>query len=467
MQRHLVAAGVSLAIALAAPAIAPAQRVARGLRPVVMISIDGLKPEYVHKADSLGLRIPTLRALAAGGASATGVVGVLPTVTYPSHATLVTGVAPARHGILSNTTFDPLMKNQGGWYWYAEDMQVPTLWDAVRTAGGSSASVHWPVNVGAGITWNVTQLWRTGMPDDRKLLRSLSTAGLLDSLEHRVGGPYPDGIDESITGDERRAQFVARLIEYKRPTLALAYLTALDHEQHEAGPWTPKAYAVLERVDAALDTIVRAARRAYGNSVTIAVVSDHGFTATHTEVHAGVALARGGLITIPAQGDDRPSDWRAMTWPSGGTAAVVLRDTANLALRDSVAVVLRQLAADSANGIAEIVDRRALTSAGGYSGASFLVAFRAGYRLGNRFRGELRGAVTGGTHGYMPHNEFMRATFLISGPGIRGGQNLGVVDMRDIAPTLAARMGVKLPQADGRDVLGTGTRTRVGQGRKQ
>ncbi|HYW32292.1 MAG TPA: ectonucleotide pyrophosphatase/phosphodiesterase [Gemmatimonas sp.] len=432
-----------------------------------MISIDGLKPEYVHKADSLGLHIPTLRALAAAGASASGVIGVLPTVTYPSHATLVTGVAPARHGILSNTTFDPLMKNQGGWYWYAEDLRVPTLWDAVRLSGGTSAAVHWPVNVGAGITWNVSQLWRTGMPDDRKLLRAVSTNGLLDSLERRAREPYPDGIDESITGDERRARFVARLIEYKRPTLALAYLTALDHEQHEAGPWTPRAYAVLERVDAALDTIVQAARRVYGNTLTIAVVSDHGFTATHTEVHVGVAFARRGLVTVPGQGDEQPSDWRAMIWPSGGTAAIVLRDTTSRALRDSVQTVLRELAADSANGIAEIVDRPALASAGAYPGATFVVAFRAGFRLGYRLRGELRGAVSGGTHGYMPHNEFMRSTLLISGPGIRRGLDLGVVDMRDIAPTVAARIGVRLPLADGRDLLPETPRTKIGQRNKQ
>ena len=100
------------------------------LRPVVLVSIDGLKPEYIQRADSLGLRIPTLRALAARGASAQGVIGVLPTVTYPSHATLVTGVAPTRHGIVSNTTFDPLMRNQGGWYWYAEDIKEPALWGA-------------------------------------------------------------------------------------------------------------------------------------------------------------------------------------------------------------------------------------------------------------------------------------------------------------------------------------------------
>jgi predicted AlkP superfamily pyrophosphatase or phosphodiesterase len=68
------------------------------------------------------LKIPHLRALLARGAHATGVIGVVPTVTYPSHTTLVTGAAPARHGIYSNNSFDPFNRNQGGWYWFASDI---------------------------------------------------------------------------------------------------------------------------------------------------------------------------------------------------------------------------------------------------------------------------------------------------------------------------------------------------------
>src|SRR5262250_2608679 len=81
--------------------------------PVVMISTDGLKPDYVLHADKHGLKIPHLRRFLKEGAFAEGVKGVLPTVTYPSHTTLVTGASPPRHGILANTPFDPLGKNWG------------------------------------------------------------------------------------------------------------------------------------------------------------------------------------------------------------------------------------------------------------------------------------------------------------------------------------------------------------------
>src|SRR5688572_2889357 len=74
-------------------------------RHVLIISIDGLKPAtYTSPGPA---KIPTLRKLAQEGAWADGVIGVLPTVTYPSHTTMITGVLPSVHGIPNNLIFDP------------------------------------------------------------------------------------------------------------------------------------------------------------------------------------------------------------------------------------------------------------------------------------------------------------------------------------------------------------------------
>ena len=102
---------------------------------LVMVSVDGLRPDYITAADARGAKVPHMRRFLKEGSFAEGVEGVIPTVTYPSHTTLVTGVSPAKHGIFGNLTFDPLRENQSGWYWYAEDIKVPTLWDVARQAG--------------------------------------------------------------------------------------------------------------------------------------------------------------------------------------------------------------------------------------------------------------------------------------------------------------------------------------------
>src|SRR5262245_12280618 len=117
--------------------------------PLLVISIDGLRPDYLTRADEHGLKVPYLRSMMKAGTYAAGVVGVSPPVTRPSHTTLLTGVAPAGHGIYNNTPFDPTGANKDGWYWYAVDIKVSTLFDAVTAAGRVTANVEWPVTVGA------------------------------------------------------------------------------------------------------------------------------------------------------------------------------------------------------------------------------------------------------------------------------------------------------------------------------
>ncbi|MEO6526839.1 MAG: ectonucleotide pyrophosphatase/phosphodiesterase [Gemmatimonadaceae bacterium] len=437
-----------LAVLACAPTLGAQAPRAAARHPVVLVSIDGLKPEYVLDADAHALRIPHLRALLARGAHAAGVIGVVPTVTYPSHTTLVTGASPARHGIFANTTFDPYNRNAAGWYWYASDIRVPTLWDAATSAGLTSANVHWPVTVGAHITWNLPQYWRTGEADDRKLVAALSSPGLYDSLEREVRIPYADGKDESIESDELRARFAARLIESRRPALTLAYFTALDHEQHTSGPFSAASLATLERIDAILGVIESAAARAYGRDAVIAVVSDHGFLPTSRAVHLASAFRGAGLVDAPDAAPDKPTAWRATVWPAGGSAAVMLHDSSAATL-DTVSRLLRTLAAGDSSGIDRVIDRAELHRRGGFPGAAFLVSLKEGYTVGNDTHGPLmRPATVGGMHGYLPDLPAMRASFFMVGPGVPAGRDLGLIDQRAIAPTLARLLGVSLPTAE-------------------
>jgi len=184
-------------------------------RALLLVSIDGMRPDYLLEADAHGLKIPHLRQILRDGAHASGVRGVLPTVTYPSHTTIVTGVWPARHGIYSNQTFDPLGRNFEGWYWYAEDIAVPTLWDAASQAGLITASVSWPVTVGAkSIRYNVPEFWRAQKTDDDlKLLRAVATPGLVAEIA-REAGPYIVDLDDAIPGDWARTRYAIWILRH-------------------------------------------------------------------------------------------------------------------------------------------------------------------------------------------------------------------------------------------------------------
>ncbi len=421
-------------------------------RPLLLISIDGLRPGDVIEADKRGLKVPTLRRFLAEGSYASGVRGVLPSVTYPSHTTLLTGASPARHGIIANQTFDPRQINAAGWFWYAQDIKVPTLWDAARQAGLSVGNVHWPVSVGAkAIDWNLPQYWRTGHADDAKLLALLATPGLLRELEQARGEPYAQGIIEDIDGDENRGRFAAALIRRHKPGFITVYFTALDHTQHEDGPDTASARAVLERIDSAVAQVIAAQQQAHPDTA-IALVSDHGFAPVGTEVNLFRAFIDQGLITLGPDG--KVQSWQAMPWPSGGSAAVVLADPADSAARAKTAAVLAALQADPASGIASIADQAAIKTLGGNPQAAFMVDFRIGTSAGtfaNLAKGPYAATANKGTHGWFPAAPEMRASFFIMGPGIPRARNLGEIDQRAIAPTLARIMGGKL---DGAEVPG-------------
>lgn len=436
---------------LATLTLGPAMAQPAGAAPVLMISIDGLRPGDIFDAQARGLGVPNLRALAHHGAYATGVRGVLPTLTYPSHTTLLTGVAPARHGIANNLTFDPFQKNQQGWYWYAQDIRVPTLWDAAHVAGLKVANVHWPVSVGAtSIDLNLPQLWRTGTADDRKLNRALATPGLTERLERDLG-PYADGIDESVEGDETRARFAERLLASEKPGFTTVYLTGLDHVQHQNGPDTAEAHAALERIDAAVGRIVTAARTAQPGT-NIVIISDHGFAAVTHDVNLFKAFAQAGLITLdPKTGVI--SAWEAMPWFAGGSVAVVLARPGDTALQARAEALLVQLAANPELGIDRWIKRDALAAMGG-ADAQYFINFKVGYEMGKTTLAPLVGPSTSkGMHGYFPDTPEMRSTLIADGPDLKVLGSIGSINMEDIAPSVARLLHVSLPDADGKPVF--------------
>ncbi|HWI86915.1 MAG TPA: ectonucleotide pyrophosphatase/phosphodiesterase [Sphingomonas sp.] len=413
--------------------------------PVLMISVDGLRPADIIEADRIGLAVPNLRRMMANGAYATGVTGVLPTLTYPSHVTLVTGAAPAQHGVGNNLTFDPTNINQTGWDWYAEDIKVPTLWGAARAAGLVTASVHWPVSVGAPIDYNLPQIWRTGHDDDRKLMRTLATPGLLGALETELGS-YAQGIDESVEADETRVRFATRLITNKKPDFTTLYLASVDHNEHAFGPGSPEALATIARNDAMIGRLVAAARVAEPD-LTIVVVSDHGFLPVATDVNLIGPFVAAGLISFDQSG--KVTDWQAEPWLMGGTAAIMLRRPDDAALVAKVGALLDSLKADPDMGIAEVLDRAAIARGGGTTQASFLIALQPGFQTGHDPRAAKQTpSAYKGMHGYLPSTPAMRSSLFVEGPGIARKGNLGQIDMRAIAPSIARILGVTLAGAE-------------------
>ncbi len=422
--------GVLVAIALAGcpgprrPTPAPP-----GAR-VVVISIDGLMPESYLDPDAHGLAVPTLRALRDRGQRAL-VTPVLPTQTYPVHTTLVTGVAPAVHGITSNRAPDGLAKNQDGYRWYAEDIRVPTLWDAVEAQGGAAALVMWPVTVGADVTWLVPEYWRAGTADDQKLVRALSTPGLLDAVARDTPDLWEHLVPPDVH-DEAPFAIARHLLTHERVDLMMVHGWALDDAEHAHGPWSEPALAATERAAALLGELLAVIDL---DRTIVVVLSDHGFAPVHTQIRLNVVFADRGLITLDADG--KPTTARVTLAATGGTAYLYLDDP------DARAEVDAALAA-AGDVIAAVHGRDEIARLGGDPRADYLLVAAPGHHISERRTGPVVSPSGGrGDHGMMPDDPAMAASFLAVGPGVTPG-DLGTIAAADVAAMLATWLGVDL-----------------------
>jgi predicted AlkP superfamily pyrophosphatase or phosphodiesterase len=426
--------------------------------PVLMISVDGMKPEYVLDADQHGLKIPFLRGLVRDGVYARGVAGVWPTVTYPSHTTLLTGVAPAEHGIYNNLEFDPRHQFGDEWFWYAAQIRVPTLWQAAHDAGLVTASVGWPVSVGAThVDFLIPEYWRIFKPTadlnptDADLIAALShPVGMLQKMQRRLG-PYMYGNDPTPSGDEIKTRFALDILRSQKPKFMTIHLSSLDEEEHGHGPFSPQANQDLELIDGWLSQLFAAARENDPDSIAL-VVSDHGFVTLTHRVNLLQPFLRAELIQADVDAPNkafRVIAWKAQPWGAGGMAAIMLHDPADEHTVGQVRDLLKTLKADAGNGIAEILEGDAIQQRGAFPGAAFLVVMQSGFYAFSDATAPLVSEVHGtqGGHGFSPDFPEMRASFFMSGKGIAQHRDLGVIDMRRIAPTVAGALKVSLPSA--------------------
>jgi predicted AlkP superfamily pyrophosphatase or phosphodiesterase len=421
-------------------------------RIAIVVTVDGLMPEAYTEPDKHGLAVPTLRMLARQGAWASSARPVMPTVTYPSHTTIATGVEPARHGIVSNRAFDPLEKNQGGWRWYAEDIRATTLWQVAERSGKQVALLQWPVTAGARARWLVPEYWRASTSEDQKLLRALATPGLLQGVVRRFPDFWqrPDPSAE-LLDDRRVVDIAVHLLDVGPPDLIMMHLVVVDHFEHERGAWSKEALAATEYMDVQLGRLVQECkRRGLWSRVGLFVVSDHGFAASHTELRPAVLFREAQLIEVDAAG--KPKAWKAGIQANGGSAYVYLARPGDATTGRAVRALLEPHVGPG-KPIKRMVGPAEIAAIGGDPEAFLALDAADGYVFQEGTSGAWLKTPSGarGHHGWFPDNTAMRASFIAHGPGIRPGA-LGEVRLLDVAPTVARWLGVPLPDATGKPI---------------
>lgn len=415
---------------------------------VVLVSIDGLRPQ-IYRDERWPA--PVLHELARRGAIALRVRSVFPALTYPAHATLVTGALPARHGIVDNEPFEPLGRS-GRWIWESSAFRVRTLWDAVRAQGGTTAAISWPVTVGAAIDWNVPDVWLPENPASIAPIRAASApAGLFEELEREATGRLSDATFSlgSVGREDAVGAMAAYLFARHRPALMLVHIIGLDHVRHRLGQDNPQARRAVAAADRAVARIVETAERlGLVDRTTFVITGDHGSVDVHTALSPNVWLREARLASAHPTMDA----WRAIFHASGGSAFLRLNPAAGAtATADTLAAVRAMLHAlpRGVGALFRIMERAELNRLGAEPDAPLALAAAPGVIFSPEHEGPAIQAAHGAGHGYDPALNEMMTGFVAAGAGVRAGAVVPLLPLEHVAPFIAALLRLDLPDVDG------------------
>jgi predicted AlkP superfamily pyrophosphatase or phosphodiesterase len=364
---------------------------------VVLVSIDGLPASMLGDGT-----LPTLDAIAAEGVRAEWLNPSYPTLTFPNHYTLVTGLRPDHHGIVHNNMLDDHLGRfiskedsaKDGRWWGGEP-----IWATLQKQGGIAATMFWP------------------------------------GSEARIAGERPRHVrpfDRAVTTDARVDQ-ILRWLDLpagERPRLLTLYFEQYDVTAHEYGASAPESMAALRGIDTSLARL-RAGLRARGleSGTDLIVLSDHGMA----------DVPRDHLRLL----DDR-LDASAYTLRAWGTLiGIVPRpgremevERAFLGRHDVYACWRRaELPAQWRYGTHARI-------------APIVCQVDTGWRVQARTHATHPQPVKG-EHGFAPEDPSMRAVFVAAGPSFRSGVVLPAFDNVDIYPLLARLLRVRPAPNDG------------------
>jgi predicted AlkP superfamily pyrophosphatase or phosphodiesterase len=419
----------------------------------VIVSIDGLAAFYWTDPR---VRAPRLRALAERGVVARRMSAVFPTTTWPTHVSLVTGVRPERHGVAGNhvlnretgavedLTGDPI--HDAG-----RLLRAPTIYDVAHRAGLRTAAVDWPcTRRSATLDWNLPFF------KDQRVFETQTSPEVWRELRD-LGFPLDRQgewalLPKRFLKDAMVADVACHVLTRHAPDLLLAHFLSTDSFQHLYGPRSPEAYWAIEYVDHCVGRVLDALPPgALDRDTRMFVVSDHGFLPSEREVRVNVRLRELGLLSV--DGDGRIGPARARFVMNHGAGYVYLgRDGDRAALARDLASELRALPGVAGAWTSAEYGGLGLPDPADNPMAGDIVLDAApGYAFGDEARGEALVAPPKyrGTHGQRPEHPDNGAFFLAAGAGIRRGAEIAEMTSRDVAPTVAAGLGLAMPGVEG------------------
>lgn len=412
---------------------------------IVVVSYDAFSVTDWEYASSL----PNLGKLKASGSYTTDLKSVYPSLTYVVHSTIVTGCYPDKHRVYNNNPLQPFVAEQDqDWHWYRKDIKIPTIYDLVQDNGGITAGILWPVTGKANIKYNLPEL--AAVRGENQILKVLRNGNPFFCIEMELKhGNTRSGVNQPEL-DDFSTKCACDTVKRRKPNLLLVHLIDLDDAKHKFGINGPEARAAIDRMDIRLGDIIESIEESGKSSRTaIVILGDHGQLNVQYKVHLNNLLMDGGLI----KNTNGNYQWRAYLQAGGGSAFLHINGDDPEAEREALKILNNALE-DGSCGIESILGRRDLDELRVPDEYRWMIEAKEGYSFEEAIHSRLIEDLSienirHANHGYLPDKKNYTCNFIAAGPGIKKDFEFGLMNMVDIAPTLAAMIGLRMKDTDG------------------
>ena len=399
--------------------------------------------------------LPHFKDILLKGSLAPKVRTIYPSLTYPCHTTIVTGKYPKNHGIIHNTLIQP-GRDSPDWNWYRNKIKGTTLYDEAQKAKMKTSALLWPVTGRAKIDYNLPEIFPNRWWQSQLLVSLFSGTPAYQWELNKRYGHIRNGLKQPELDDFVLASAV-HTIDTLQPDLMLVHFTDLDSMRHYHGFASSEARAALKRHNDRLGEIVDALKRKdLYEETTIIILGDHSALDENKAIHMNVLLKENGWMTINKRG--KISSWKVYCKSCDGSAYIYMNDKNDRALYEQVKAFLYSLQQNSVNGIEEVLSGIEAGEMGADPECSFMLEARCGFYflddvtenyLESIQQHDLQKKHILATHGYSPNKAGYHTIFMAAGKGIKKGVMVSSMNLVDIAPTLAALLGLDLGKADG------------------
>ena len=409
-------------------------------RHVIVISLDGF-PAYA--LNNSNLPFPVLRRLMSEGASAEGMKPINPTVTWPNHTAIISGVDAATHHVIYNGM--PVRPGVGKalriepWVPKTELVETRTVYDAAHDAGLTTAEVDWvAIYKPPTVDWSFPEEPSSDGTVEREMLAAGAVAG--EELQNWKK-------TNNTMHDDVWMRAAVHIIEKHKPNLLLCHLLLTDSVQHSYGAASLAANTALILADRQVQRILDAVDRAgIREQTTIFVVSDHGFKTYHHLIHPNALLRQKGLLRSQ-------TDCDGWVIAEGGTAMVYVtreekRQAVLAAFQSAIPGVTQTIMPEEYAkwGFPKVMPNGRMSD--------MVLAASPDYAFDAAFNGEVNSDVAAGAspgaHGYLNTDPDLNAILVAWGAGIRRGVRTPVKPNVDVAATIALLLKVDFSGIQGR-----------------